>query len=339
MTRQILKILRAVGNGIAGLLVALVAAIGGWISYSRLFINHRLPLPLAIEAERVTFASPRAGRLSFYADRRESGAPLVLIHSINAAGSAYEMRPLFERFRGDRLVYALDLPGFGFSDRSDRPYTIRLYTDAILDFLQSRLDGAGPADVIALSLSSEFAARAALERPDLFRSLTLISPSGFSARGETNRTQRTNERGSSDRVLRVFRWPVWSQPFYDLLVSPPSIRYFLQQSFVGAVDRGLLDYDYLTTHQPGARFAPLTFVSGKLFSPDIRATVYEKLTLPILVLYDQDRFVRFDTLPDLLARPNWRAERIVPTSGLPHFEQPTRTATALDRFWRAINRE
>lgn len=321
-------------NTVAALVVAPIAALAGWLGYSALFVDHRLPLPPAIEAERREFRSDRAGRLSYYVDRSGDGVPLVLIHSINAAASSYEMRNLFEQYRGSRPVYALDLPGFGFSDRSDRDYTIALYTNAIEDFLRSEVGAA--ADVIAFSLGSEFAGRAALQQPDSFRSLTLISPSGFSEQGQEHTTQSLEQRGTSERVLRVLRWPVWSQGLYDLLVTPPSLRYFLQRNFVGAVDPGWLDYSYATTHQPGARYAPLTFVSGKLFSFDIRPTVYEQLTLPVLVLYDQDPNVRFDTLPATLQRPNWRGERIAPTQGLPHWEKIPETAAALDRFWQEI---
>ena len=57
--------------------------------------------------------------------------PLLLLHSINAAASAYEMKPLFEHYSRERPVYALDFPGYGLSDRSARDYTPRLMTDAI----------------------------------------------------------------------------------------------------------------------------------------------------------------------------------------------------------------
>ena len=62
-------------------------------------------LPPAIEAERREHDG-RAGRLSYYV--AGSGAPLLLVHSVNAAASAYEMRPLFEHYRGSRRVYAVD---------------------------------------------------------------------------------------------------------------------------------------------------------------------------------------------------------------------------------------
>lgn len=317
-----------------GLLAGLAAAVGGWIGYSALVVNHHLPLPAAIDAERKQFLAREAGLLNYYADTSAEGRPLVLLHSINAAGSAFEMRPLFNHFRGTRPVYALDLPGFGLSERADRPYSPRLYAQAILEFVMTQVRR--PADVVALSLTSEFAALAAVERPDAFSSLTMISPSGFSATSTMGSSQRAGHSGTSDGLYRLFSFPVWAQAFYDLLATRPSIHYFLRQSFVGAVFPALADYSYATAHQPGARYAPLYFVSGKLFTPDIRERVYSLLLIPVLVIYDRDPYVRFDML-DMFTqtRANWYTSRIVPSQGLPHFEHLTETAQALEDFWGA----
>src|SRR5258708_6449394 len=211
-------------------IAALGAAIGGGGGDSAVRLCPPAELAQAVDAERYTFISAKAGMISYYADRGGKGRPLVLIHSINAAASAYEMRPLFLRYRSQRPVYALDLPGFGFSERSKRVYSPRLYTDAIVELLESQVRGR-PVDVVALSLASEFAAPAPFERPDLIHSLTLISPSGFS--------RRSAPRETADRYYKGFSFPLWSQAFYDLLVAPASIKYFLKRSFQGKVDPGL----------------------------------------------------------------------------------------------------
>ncbi len=44
---------------------------------------------------------------------------------------------MFELMSQHRTVYAIDLPGYGTSERSDRLYTPRLMTDAILDLSTS----------------------------------------------------------------------------------------------------------------------------------------------------------------------------------------------------------
>ncbi len=317
----------------ASSLLTMPAALGAsWIAYSALFIDHSVPIDKAIHSEWSTFLGEHSGLLTYYLDRHESGRPLVLLHSINAAGSSYEMRPLFEHYQHTRPVFALDLPGFGFSERSDRAYSPLLYANAVLDFLQSEVGE--PADVVSLSLSAEFAAWAALAEPDRFHSLAMISPTGFTARPQTRGSPRAAQKRRSDSLYRLFAFPLWSQAFYDLVATRPSIDFFLSKSFVGPVDRGLADYAYATSHQPGARYAPLHFVSGKLFTPDIVSRVYDRLALQVLTLYDQDAFVRFDTLPAFVdAHPNWRRVQIVPSNGLPQFERLPETVDALDRFW------
>ena len=319
-----------------GVTVKLIGgAVAGWIAYSAFFVNHRMVLPPAINAKREIFNGKEVRFLSYYLDKQAAGRPLVLIHSINAAGSSYEMRPIFNHYRTLRPVYALDLPGFGFSERSDREYSPALYRNAILDFLRDRVGE--PADVVALSLGCEFAAAAALEEPELFHSLTMISPSGFTERNNKRASQQASDQGTSDFFYNLLAFPLWAQPFFDLLSTKPSIRFFLKQSFEGEIDEGLAAYDYLTTHQPGARFAPLYFVSGKLFTRDALTAIYEKLKIPVLVLYDRDNFVRFDMLPKLVdTRENWQAVRIAPTMGLPHFERMPDVASALDHFWHEL---
>ncbi len=314
---------------------AALAPVAVGIAYSRFAVEHAAPLPLAIEADRRTFLSPMAGEISYYADDRGEGRPLLLVHSVNAGASAYEMRPLFDYYSGQRPVYALDLPGFGFSARGDRVYSAELYTTALLDLLREidagRRDGA---DVIALSLGCEFAARAAVHQPALIHSLALISPSGLSEQANQEGAEPVGITNTSRMLRRLFAFPLWSQAFYDALVSRPSLRYFLQRSFDGEVDPGLLDYAWVTTHQPGARFAPLYFISGQLFTRDAVATLYDRVTQPTLVIYDQDGYVTFDALPSLLGQhDNWQAKRVAPTRGLPQFERLGDTTRALQTFW------
>ena len=315
---------------------AALTAVGGWWVYSRFGINHDAELPSAIDAQRTNFTTRAAGRLSYYSNQNERGTPLVLIHSVNAAASAFEMKPLFEHYRNTRPVYALDLPGYGFSNRADRDYTPELFSSAIREFLETQVGE--PADVVALSLSSEFVARVALEPPHLFRSLTMISPTGMNSKREAKASDKAGKEGGNDTFYTVASQPLWARAFYDLIATPASIHYFLQKSFVGKVPEDLAHYGYLTSHQPGAEYVPLRFISGKLFSQKIRENVYEQLNVPTLVLFDKDGFVSFEKLPTLTAaNPKVKAVRLEPSKGLPHFEMPTRTAQELNGFWHEVD--
>ncbi len=319
----------------AGLLSLALLAPASWLLYSAFGIEHQTPLPPALKAQRTEFDGGPAGRLSYYVDRQHWGRPLVLIHSINAAASSFEMRPLFEHFRRQRPVFALDLPGYGFSERSDRVYSPELFTQAIVELIRTQVGQ--PVDVIALSLGCEFAALAALAFPDLIRSLVFVSPSGLAAGKGGRSSQRAGSLGASDRLHSLLAFPLWGQGLYDLIATRRSITYFLRQSFVTAPPTSLIDYAYATSHQPGARYAPLHFLSGGLFTTRVRQDVYAALSPPALVLYDQDAFVRFDALPDLqAANAAIQAVRITPTLGLPHWEKPDETTRAIDGFWQSL---
>jgi len=335
MDKKVKKVGKGLLWGVGGTAAAFLTTVAGWIVYSKKFINHHQGLVGALDADHLEVVTPNAGRLGYYADLSGKGTPLVLLHSINAASSAFEMKPIFDHYRGKRPVYVLDLPGFGFSDRSDRLYDPRLYQDAIVEFLREVV--VKPADVVALSLSNEFAALAAVHSPDLIHSLVMISPTGFKPPQTDRISQRARQRGTKNKLYTGLAVPLWNRPFYDLISSRPSIQYFLGQNFEGYVPPSFVDYAYVTSHQPGAQFAPTYFLSGKLFTPAVRTTVYKVLEQPVLVLYDQDPNTNFEMLPGLLQeKESWQAVRVSPTKGLPHWEQPEKTFKALEDFWASL---
>ena len=283
------------------------------------------PLPEALDAPRYTLETATAGRVSYYADDSSEGRPLLLLHSINAAPSAIEMQPLFDHYRQTRPVYALELPGFGFSERADIDYSPALYGDTIGEVCASLFDD--PVDAIALSTTSEFLARAALSASQRFNSLVLVSPTGLGSREPPSGQ-------ASDRLRKIFAMPVLTQGLYRVLTSRASIRYFLALSFDGEPPVEMIDQAWASARQPGARFAPYRFLSMALFTPGACAKLYQPLKLPTLVLYDKDPNINFDRLPGLLRKnPLVSAQRIAPTRGLPHWEELDATVHAIDSFW------
>ena len=321
-------VITTIAKGAGAIVVGGVGLGSAWLAYSALFVNHNMPLPDAIGAERHRFPSSSGGWVSWYGEEAGAGRPLVLVHGIGITASAYEVRPLFERFRGARPVYAIELPGFGFSERTDRVFFPELYAETLVEWIESYLPGsAQPVDLIALSLSCEFAAIAASARPELFHSLTFVSPTGFDA-GE--------RRAPSEQALRLSSVPVWSQGYYDLLTTRAGIRHTLKKSFVRGPDEGLVHYAYQTAHQPGARFAPLHYLSGHLFTPRVRE-FYAALDRPVLAVANEDDDLSLELLPEFAAhRPNWRMEIVPNAKSMPHFENITDTLRVIGDFWQNL---
>jgi len=292
-------------------------------------------LPPAVVGQRCEIQS-KAGRLSYYTVGQEQTAePLLLIHSVNAAASAYEVRPLYDYYRRSRKVYALDLPGFGFSERGDRDYTPRMMTDAVDAMVAEiqRIHGNGPLDALALSLGAEFLARAASENPAAFRSIALISPTGF------NRTTPEQAPPGSTRAMPKFRkiLSLGGRSFFDLLTTKASIRYFLNKTWGSKeIDEGMLEYDYLTTHQPDAQYAPFAFVSGFLFSKNIQS-IYRSLELPVWMVHGvRGDFTDYSKAALFASKPNWTIQ-VFPTGALPHFERPAEVTRSYDDFLTAAS--
>ncbi|GLS43584.1 alpha/beta fold hydrolase [Methylobacterium brachythecii] len=309
-----------------------LAAAGAWIAWSHLG-RGTVPLPPALPGRRRVLRT-RAGAVSFYASDERAGVPLLLIHSVNAAANAYEVRPLYEQYRRSRPVYALDLPGFGFSERSDRTYTPRLMTDAI-HAITAEIRGrhGGPAiDALALSLPSAYLARAALERPADYASLGLISPVGFDARLSGDGPVGGDRRHPLTREIVGF--PLWGRPLFDALVSRPSMRYFLERTWGSKdIDEGLLEYDQLSVRQPGAEYAPFSFLSGYLFPTDV-SRLYAALRLPVWMLRgSRGDFTDYDRVGEAVARHNWTVDRL-PTGAFPHFEDSNAVSQLYDDFLR-----
>jgi pimeloyl-ACP methyl ester carboxylesterase len=261
-----------------------------------------------------------SGRLHAYV--KGHGKPLILVHTVNAAASAAEVRPLFDWMSQHRTVYAIDLPGYGASERSDRRYTPRLMTDAILDLAthirtQHRDE---PIDAMAASLSCEFLARAAAEQPATFNSLSLVSPTGMT--GFKLRQASDGSTYGQNWLLSTLKGPGWGRILFKGLTRPGVIRYFLNKTWgSSAIDETMLEYAVWTTRQPGAEHAPLCFLSAQMFSADV-TNVYDRLHLPVWMSHGvRGDFVDYRGKERYIGRDNWRFT-VFDSGALPYFEHP-----------------
>ena len=294
------------------------------------------PLSPALDGALRTFENRYGHRVAYYKSRWSAAVPadvrpLVLIHSINAAASAYEMRPLFDHFAMSRPTYALEWPGFGQSQRGKLDYGVQLYTDTLADFLMFITNDYPAVDLVALSQSAELAAAVAKDRPSLIHTLTLISPTGLGPLAQPPLISPLVEK-------LVTRMP-WSRPLFHLLTSRASISHFLEKSFVGPPDQGLLAYCHETAQKPGAEYAPWAFLAGRFAVPEVFERVYAELRTPTLILYDKDAYTSFERLGELLLRNPWvRTTRVPRTCGLPHWDSPRLTCALLTHHLQLMRR-
>jgi pimeloyl-ACP methyl ester carboxylesterase len=263
-------------NRIIKAVLASGAALAGMAAVNALIEQNAPLLRSELEGETGYF-DWRLGRV-FYQIRGQ-GPPVLLIHGINAAASSYEMRRVYAGLSDRFRVYAIDLLGFGQSDRPPIRYRPDLYIDLIADFTRQVIGQ--PTHLIASSLSAALAVRAAFDHPDLFVRLVLVLPTGLE--------RLINPPGAKGKVVEeLFRSRLVGEFLFNLLTSQASIRYYVQQRayFDGSLfTDAMLESYYATGHEPGARYAPAAFVSGHL-NHDIR-DVYSKLPQPVFIVWGQ----------------------------------------------------
>jgi pimeloyl-ACP methyl ester carboxylesterase len=104
-----------------------------------------------------------------------TGEPLVFVHGLG--GSALDFTPLMLALAREHRVFALDLLGYGSSDRPDVNYSVTLETGILRQFLDSQglthfdLTGWSMGGWISLNFSSQY--------PDRVRRLILLDSAGM----------------------------------------------------------------------------------------------------------------------------------------------------------------
>ena len=285
-------------------------------------------LEKAIDSNGASILGAGDYEVYWYYDIEAEGRPLLFVHSINAAPSAIELKPLFQHFRSYRSVYAPDLPGFGRSTRHVGMMTASDFAKNISSIID-QMSPSEPPDVIALSLGCEFVARAVVECGASVRSLTFISPTGFSRR-------QPPPLQAQKRLRRLFDFAGFGRGAFKLLRLERSVRYFYGMNFSGSVPSELVAYALKTTRQPAAHEMPLQFLSMSLFTPNAVGLLYEKLDVPVLVLFDEDPNVTFELFEQFEDSPTWQFKRIGPSLGMPQWEHPEKTVAALESFFAEL---
>jgi pimeloyl-ACP methyl ester carboxylesterase len=200
---------------------------------------------------------------------------VLLLHGINAAASSHEFHRIAEPLSEDHHVIAPDLPGFGHSDRPPLLYSASLYETFVADAI-AELTDEEPL-VVASSLTGAYTAIAAREVG--VGRLVLVCPSDSTGGG-----RRVWLRG-------LLRTPVLGETVFNLTASKGAIRYFNADHGYYSTDtlpEEVVEYEWQTAHQPGARFAPASFVAGFLDPEEAVEDALAALDSPVTLVWGRN---------------------------------------------------
>ena len=257
--------------------------------------------------------------------------PLVFLHNFGGGASAYEWSKVYPAFATSHRVIAPDLIGWGQSAHPIRDYQVSDYLTTLGEFLAQVADC--PVTVVASSLTGGLIVRLAIERPELFKALLLVCPSGFDDFGQ-NAGRRL--------PLNLVRTPLLSSLIYTLgATNDVAVRNFLEQFLFAKRDRvseEMVAAYLASAQQPNAEYAALSFLRGDLYF-DLPLYI-DQLAIPTVIFWGEEaQFTRVD-LGRRLARLNSETVRgfevIADTGVLPHLEQPAVMIGLLERYMRLL---
>lgn len=286
----------------------------------------------AAEMWRLSTESDTDNQSESSANNSENLPTLVFLHGFGGGSSAYEWSKVYPAFAADYRILAPDLIGWGRSDHPERNYQVDDYIQTIIEFLEQTCHE--PTPVIASSLTAALTIRAAIARPELFKSLILTTPSGLSDFGEDYR---------NNFFAQIVKTPILDRFFYNVGITNPSgIRRFLEIRQFARPNRiydEIVEAYLESAQQPNGEYAALSFVRGDLcFDLSLYMT---DLTIPTAIIWGrQSQF----TSPDIgqrLAKLNPTAVRVfqqLEDVGLtPQLELPGLTIGLIRKFLKLLD--
>jgi pimeloyl-ACP methyl ester carboxylesterase len=218
-------------------------------------------------------------------DSSGTGPTVLLLPAPSSISTRREMRPLQERLGRRHRTVAVDWPGFGDQPRPAVDWTPEVYASFLAFLLEEVV--AHPHAVIAAGHAATYALAHAAARPKSLGALVLVAPNW---RGPLP-TVMGGQRPFFDRLCRLVDLPAIGPMVYKLNVNRLVVR-FMGAGHVYA-DPAWLDGERLreklaVTRAPGARFASVRFVTGRLDPIASRSAFLDlarRADVPILMVY------------------------------------------------------
>lgn len=252
---------------------------------------------------------------------------LVFFHGFGGGSSAYEWSKVYPAFGSEYRILAPDLIGWGRSEHPARNYQPEDYTTTLIEFIEQTCSS--PTAVIASSLTAALTIRAAISRPELFKSLILTTPSGLSDFGEDY---------SRSFFAQLVSTPLVDRLLYSLgIATSDGIRSFLEQRQFAEPSRiyqEIVEAYLQSAKEPNAEYAALSFVRGDLcFDLSLYIT---QLTTPTAIIWGEKSEFTGPEIGQRLANLNPQAIRVFQTLddvGLtPQLELPAVTIGLIRRY-------
>ncbi|MCU0533581.1 MAG: alpha/beta hydrolase [Hydrococcus sp. Prado102] len=259
------------------------------------------------------------------------GTPVLMLPAFSTVSTRAEMASIARSLSSQFQAIALDWPGFGQSDRLSLDYQPILYRQLLKDFVSSVFST--PIIIVAAGHAAGYALQLAKDCPEAVLKLVLVAPTW---RGPLRAMGAS--KGLASAVRNLVRSPILGQFLYKLNTTSSFLRLMYGRHVY--VDANLLTPEFIAakreiTQQPGARFAPAAFVTGRIDPVENRSEIIEciqSLSIPILVILAENAPpISKGEMEAIAILPEVRSVRLPGTLGI-HEENSSGVAGAILSF-------
>jgi len=235
-----------------------------------------------------------------YVDNNQRGSPVLLIHGLG--GSLESWTNNIESFSTRYRVIALDLPGFGLSDKPRIDYTIDFYVNFVKKFIE-KLKITRPF-LIGSSLGGHIVIELAIRNPKLVDKVVLISPAGSLPK---------SFKGTSalKRYIKIVD-----------AKSPLEVRDILSSIDNSMVTHTYAEALYKRISLPGAKYAFISALKGSTKAARYNSKL-EKINKQMLLIWGKnDSIIPVKFIRTFLEHGNSRIIIFENCGHRPHVEKP-----------------
>lgn len=254
-------------------------ALGALTLFNKMTDSQAGEIDTVLKGEERRYPWKDGGIFYIVKGNRES-KPLLLVHGFGPGASSYEWRKNVDALAEHFRVYALDLLGYGLSDRPAIDYTAETYADLISDFLREVIGK--PAVVVARGETCAYVIADAYRRPQLFAQLVLVAPSPLML-------QETMPGLPNGLLKTLLRTPIVGQFAYNLLTTRRAIQnYYDIQGYhnPGLITDELVEYIFSSAHQSNARFSAASALTGNLLTDAHEPLA--RLQMPVVIVWGRE---------------------------------------------------
>jgi pimeloyl-ACP methyl ester carboxylesterase len=229
-------------------------------------------------------------------------------------------------------VYALDMLGFGASEKAAAPYDTAFWAEQVYDFWQTFVRQ--PVVLVGNSTGSMIALTAAAKYPDMVQGLVMINLPDASVLESPQWVKQTIASLAvlATPLLQLAKGlvtsPIVFNTVFHLIRSPRFMRLWAKQAYssADALTEELLEILSLPAFDRGAAAALRAMIAGnKSAGKDLTAkTILPRLQIPMLLLWGQQDMMVPPKLGPLFVKhnPNLTLVEIEQAGHCPHDERP-----------------